>query len=246
MPSADLLKLLGRRGPDGLKVTHRTILVKASPSADSYRELHLLFAASVLSLRGEELLPQPLQDESTGSLFLWNGEAWSVNGKGFSGNDADYVFRSLLSCVQESHQSGLDFRISHISCLDAVKKVVGSTRGPFSYLFYEATSKCIFYGRDRLGRRSLLYKRESTQGLSISSVSDGLPHAIWEEVDVSGVYMVDLDSERHLSPDIFHKTRTIKEPSSLTIDCIPWTAFTVSSTVQRPYSYFEVLSGQAS
>ena len=225
VPPVSLIELLKRRGPDSLNIVHRSINPRTSSVEVPYKKLHLLFVASVLSLRGKKLIPQPLVDGDTGSLFVWNGEAWSINGQAIGGNDAEHVFQSLLSFARELHWNTFESSANIISARDAVKKVIGTIRGPFSYLFYDAMTNHIFYGRDRLGRRSLLQKGEAAYELSISSVSDGLPYVPWIEVDSSGIHSLNLDSSHHFS-DAVNKTK-IGEPSAFRGNCIPWAGFTV-------------------
>ena len=234
VPSATLLELLKRRGPDGLKTIHRTIQVETSPAEGQHQELHLCFSASVLSLRGKELVIQPLEDEDTGSLFLWNGEAWSFDGTSIHGNDATSIYERLLLSVKELYRNKSDHCNIQALSIDAIMKVIGVTRGPFSFLLYEPKLKRIFYGRDPLGRRSLLYGGRMPHELSISSVSDGWPLTTWAEVEADGIYMLNLDTGLDLCA--LHKTKDSDPPSGFTIHHIPWKNFTVGYTRTMRFS----------
>ncbi|KAJ4379792.1 hypothetical protein N0V86_004976 [Didymella sp. IMI 355093] len=54
-------------------------------------------------------------------------------------------------------------------------------------------NKCLYYGRDCLGRRSLLRKITADGSLLLSSVCDNASGEGWEEVEADGIYMLDLD-----------------------------------------------------
>ena len=124
-------------------------------------------------------MKQPLHDPSTGSVLCWNGEAWRINDLAVQGNDAEAVF-ALLSSTKDQNEA-----------LDVLRSV----DGPFAFAYFDGDAKKLIYGRDRLGRRSLLVKgSEYDEGeFCLSSVADD-PGAGWTEVQADGIYVMDLAS----------------------------------------------------
>lgn len=145
---------LQARGPDSYQVLN--IVLPGDDSTKTY----LTFVSSVLALRGSLVQEQPLFDPSSGSIFCWNGEAWKVDGASVQGNDSAHIWDLLLQTSQ-SHQYNSRQRIC---------KVLTNIAGPFAFVFYDAPTSTVFYGRDRLGRRSLLITQRDKQSLTLSSV----------------------------------------------------------------------------
>ena len=163
---------------------------------------------------------QPLEDSATGSCLCWNGEAWSVGGEPIVGNDSEVIFRHLRQAADEGDHAdegrqrreqyemprtqGKDIGEQVYSrIVDALRQIVG----PYAFVFYDAVHSRVFYGRDVLGRRSLLFRSDENTLLSISSVSDPQVGSGWNEVEANGVYMLDFQTD--------------EEPS---ISKIPWVA----------------------
>ena len=84
---------------------------------------------------------------------MWNGEIFGSD-LFCVGNDENDAQRLLeeLSKEDTTITTTTDSTIETNRILNIVKSV----RGPYAFLFYHHTSKCIYFGRDRLGRRSLL------------------------------------------------------------------------------------------
>ncbi|KAL4730564.1 hypothetical protein ACLX1H_002600 [Fusarium chlamydosporum] len=165
--SPELERCLCNRGPD------HTGTVKTQLD-NSHSELFLTFTSTVLSLRGDHVARQPLVDLATGSVLCWNGEAWAIRGEPVQGNDGE----AILALLAEASQGSGD-----------VMDVLRAIEGPFAFIYLDKPAKRIYYGRDRLGRRSLLVK-------------DGLPFILssiaetsvdeWTEVEADGCYTLDL------------------------------------------------------
>lgn len=173
---------LQRRGPDSCR--ERTVSLRNA----SKQNVTIHFLSTVLSLRGQDVVAQPLVDEQTGTIFCWNGEAWSIDGKAISGNDSLAVFQLLLSVSKET--KSLEASQTKASLIRALSLI----RGPYAFVFYDACSSLLFYGRDCLGRRSLVQSHDSTGNLifsSVSSWSTASSHA-WTEVGADGIYVIDL------------------------------------------------------
>ncbi|KAH7395328.1 asparagine synthase-domain-containing protein [Phaeosphaeria sp. MPI-PUGE-AT-0046c] len=179
-------ELLRNRGPDSTGQKQLTIDAKTPGNLETSARLHATFLSTVLSLRGDTVVEQPLQDEKTTSTLCWNGEAWTVAGKPVTGNDSQLIFTSLLSATTNAE--------SIEASILAVVALLASVRGPYAFVFYDATHRLVYYGRDCLGRRSLLRKTVSDHSIILSSVCDNASGESWTEVEADGVYILDLTS----------------------------------------------------
>ena len=197
-PSADedLLDIVGRRGPDDIHIIHRDVLLTDRSRPSTFETLfYFTLVASVLSLRGE-VVSQPLIDKASGSLLSWNGEAWRVSGQLVTGNDSEVVFRALLLSCSKIVKGAIPGMPDDELLAQAIKEVLHTVQGPFSFLFYEGVTQRIFYGRDVLGRRSLLISDNVGTGFRLSSVSTGPCSGVWREVETGGIFMLSV-SQRH-------------------------------------------------
>ena len=109
--------------------------------------LRLTFAGSILQLRGNDPVSTPLIEPNTGNILLWNGEIFNENkGKGKnvvrvspSVNDAKALLHTLTTT-------------------NDIPAVFSTIRGPWACVFWHAETGTLWFGRDVLGRRSLLAK----------------------------------------------------------------------------------------
>lgn len=178
---ANLHRCLCNRGPDHI-LTHQTRLDDA---LDDAQATNLVFTSTVLALRGDHIAKQPFVDSASGSVFCWNGEAWKIRHHDVAGNDGEAVAGLLTEAVAQSSSEREG----------AILKVLRSIDGPFAFVFFDKPSKKLYFGRDRLGRRSLLL-RQDVQGLVLSSIADSVDQQ-WKEVEADGVYVLDLGSREH-------------------------------------------------
>ncbi|KAK8131419.1 Asparagine synthetase domain-containing protein [Apiospora sp. TS-2023a] len=175
--SEKLRQLLINRGPDHLGLVEREISL---PSVAPDLRIALNFTSTVLALRGDHVAKQPLHNADSDSVLCWNGEAWKFDDEVVSGNDGEAIFARIAQCDGSTAQD----RQSHI--LSTLRKI----QGPFAFVFYDSVGQCLYFGRDRLGRRSLLIREgPDGQSLSFSSVADN-PASGWEEVQANGIYSV--------------------------------------------------------
>lgn len=169
---AGLEQRLRNRGPD--HIASETIELRRNDVSS----LFVTLTSTVLSLRGDEITPQPLVDDASGSVLCWNGEAWKIDGESVTGNDGRAVLRRLTQ--------------ASVSIQEALKSI----EGPFSFVFLDKNTSTLYYGRDRLGRRSLLL--HATETLTFSSVA-GTTDSIWAEVEADGFYSMDLAESGEIS-----------------------------------------------
>lgn len=164
----DLLYRLSRRGPDSSKQ-----LVKSSVG------YQCLFSGHVLHLRGV-LTAQPVEDER-GDVFLWNGEVFSGIKFEAGENDTQIMFNYLSSCKNESD----------------ILSLFSEVQGPWSFIYYQASSHHLWFGRDFFGRRSLLWHfSDLGRSFCLSSVGAQISGEVnqWQEVPASGIFRIDLKS----------------------------------------------------
>ena len=197
-PNDHTLRLLERRGPDSSYQLGTSC--QQACARDQSRTLYLAFNSTVLSLRGEGIVAQPYLDEITGSILSWNGEAWEVAGQPLAGNDTEtvsFLLRGAVSVAQDT----LGRSEAVQACAERVAKVLARLSGPYAFVYHDPLSGILFFGRDFLGRRSLLTCRTADEDLLVSSVADAQRMSNdhpWSEVEADGVYYVDLNSEDRL------------------------------------------------
>eukprot|EP00026_Physarum_polycephalum_P004006 Phypoly_transcript_04023.p1 GENE.Phypoly_transcript_04023~~Phypoly_transcript_04023.p1 ORF type:complete len:548 (+),score=71.01 Phypoly_transcript_04023:131-1774(+) len=165
----DIQTRLHNRGPDAIH-THTIRTGKES------NPIRISFVASVLFVRGTEPTPQPYGDEK-GNLLLWNGEIFSGIDVLPNENDTRVLFNTLVAQGDNS-------------VMDTLSKI----QGPWAFAFWHAEHKKLWFGRDPLGRRSLVVHQEPSAFVisSIASFPDQKeisPH--WEEVNTYGLFCID-------------------------------------------------------
>lgn len=179
-PDSKDLENLRARGPHALQTIER------SGPQDNYRVdavSHLIFSSSVLALRGDKIQSQPLVDDTTGSVLCWNGEAWKFDGDRIDGNDTHRVFRELCAAVASGDLS------------QGISNVLTKITGPFAFVFYDALHSTVYYGRDRLGRRSLIQQQPDADSLVLCSVASETVNSA-DEVSSTSLHALTLNGLR--------------------------------------------------
>ena len=170
--------LLRQRGPD-----HFGIVDKVFEVGDG-RKVYLRFAASVLALRREEhgeVVRQPLVLPDDRGLLCWNGEAWKYDGQVIETPDTAFV-AERLSEIRD------DDPTFHRKTLD----ILGGIRGPFALIYWNRARGVLYFGRDCVGRRSIVRAKIGDGGVILSSIPDFGVAKEWEEVDADGIYTLDV------------------------------------------------------
>ncbi|XP_009888433.1 PREDICTED: asparagine synthetase domain-containing protein 1 [Charadrius vociferus] len=164
----DILCRLRRRGPDSSQQLTKTV---SDPSYEC------LFSGHVLHLRGL-MTPQPLEDANN-NIFLWNGEIFNGVHVEDLENDTEVMFHHLALCSSEAD----------------ILSLFSSLQGPWSFIYYQASTHSLWFGRDYFGRRSLLWQfsNEVDSAFCLTSVSvySELGNQ-WQEVPASGIFKIDL------------------------------------------------------
>jgi asparagine synthetase B (glutamine-hydrolysing) len=207
LPGRDLKHILCNRGPDHFGEAQATV-------ENDGTQYYISFTSTVLALRGgQHLTPQPFIDLQSGSILCWNGEAWKIGPQTIAGNDGKRVFEALIKEVQARND------VSESN--SRVFEVLSSICGPFAFVFFDNIHKQLFFGRDRLGRRSLLYNSlQNSEVIEISSVGDP-DSGPWDEVEADGVYVLSCTKEEPIER-VEGQDAGIMLPSLLPIHKYSW------------------------
>ncbi|KAH6559896.1 hypothetical protein BASA62_000049 [Batrachochytrium salamandrivorans] len=172
-----------RRGPDCYSSEKWSI-----PTHSDDSQVHVALHGWVLHLRGNTVTPQPFVD-SHGNYTCFNGQIFGGIDVPLDTNDTHV----LASCLAEEDSSE-----QHIL------NVLSRIRGEWAVVFYYKQTNTIYFGRDYLGRRSLLMHipTHSSDAFLLSSVG---PYFIkddvksstdmtgyWTEVSTSGLFSINL------------------------------------------------------
>ncbi|CAG9313789.1 unnamed protein product [Blepharisma stoltei] len=128
--------------------------------------------SSVLHLRGKSLVEQPQSKDHI--WFAWNGEVFGANIYGstdydLNANDTIQILDKLLT--------------------NNPLQVFSQIEGPFAFIVIDWIEEAIWFGRDFLGRRSLMIYQENNV-LQIGSIGLG------EEVPTGGIFKISLRESR--------------------------------------------------
>lgn len=141
-----LIPCISDRGPDLQQA------LKFNTGGENGGTLHLF--SSVLSLR-PPLTEQPVHYKETNDVLQFNGELYNDD---IAANDTSYFYGKLLKT--KSKEGG-------------IVSVIQDLRGEYAFTYYDYESNSLWFGRDCVGRRSLMYSWNSETGeLIIASVAD--------------------------------------------------------------------------
>ncbi|KAL0761382.1 hypothetical protein Bca101_077532 [Brassica carinata] len=154
-------------------------------NATTSGELH--FIGSTLQLRGTTPIIQPLVD-SSGNILAYNGEVFGGIELSSFDNDTEVLLESLEKAN------------------DLVPDVLSMIKGPWAIIYWQESSRTLWFGKDAFGRRSLLVHWPTVEdprflllsASPASSVANGSGldsgngdsiHRFWEELPC-GVYSI--------------------------------------------------------
>lgn len=166
----DSLLLVKNRGPDGFSQSYTKLL-----------NWEFQFCGSILWMQGKYPMMQPVMDDD-GNILLWNGDI-------FDGPLVPDKDKCDTAVVSEAFKNSLSDEL--------FLNVLSTIKGPYSFVYWNVSTKKMWFGRDRIGRHSLLYHFCEGQFILTSVGKKGIPFL---EVPVSGIYMLDF------SKDSYHLT----------------------------------------
>ncbi|ORX98925.1 hypothetical protein K493DRAFT_329250 [Basidiobolus meristosporus CBS 931.73] len=157
-----------KRGPDSQALVSET-----------HHKAGLHWYGAVLHLRGEYNVPQPRVE--TEGVLCWNGEIFDGIEVPVDTNDTELLSKMLNEAELTDER---------------VLQVFSQVRGPYGFFFFERSTERLWFGRDCLGRRSLLWHlpKHSGDAFVLSSVGPEYecPEGYWEEIPAKGIYCLDL------------------------------------------------------
>eukprot|EP00003_Mantamonas_plastica_P006186 TRINITY_DN15014_c0_g1_i1.p1 TRINITY_DN15014_c0_g1~~TRINITY_DN15014_c0_g1_i1.p1 ORF type:complete len:378 (+),score=89.43 TRINITY_DN15014_c0_g1_i1:37-1134(+) len=156
-------ELIGHRGPDSMN--------EMQVETENMDNMLLRFCSSVLHLRGKEVAVQPLVGDN-GDVLAWNGELF------------DWIDNDGFDVLHENDGEALLHALEEADSKEGVISVLAALRGPFAFVYWQHDTQTLWFGRDVLGRRSLLWKLlDDGKGLMVTSVAP--QHSLdnqWEEL----------------------------------------------------------------
>lgn len=192
----------------------------------------LWMVGSVLHIQGESLCRQPVQD-SSGNVLLWNGEVFGGDVEVPKGCSDTTIVSQLL---QQSCE-GKDADSMGSCVIDALSRI----EGPFAFIFYHALTDTIYFGRDSIGRRSLVLTIEKgnngsddddvsntsriksissvSYGLATTSPSDNGAEILLEEVQIGGIYRVSSSGDRSTVTKLSWPSTRVSLRRELQLNC---------------------------
>ncbi|KAL1739907.1 asparagine synthase-domain-containing protein [Schizophyllum fasciatum] len=170
---------------DCTTLTNSLMDVNAARGPDAQRactmyinDTKLVFYASELRLRGDNPVVQP--HEGDGNVLCWNGE----------------IFGGLDVSPHENDGLKLFVALGSLSTVEQVVEFFGTLEGPYAFVYYQHRTRSLIFGRDPLGRRSLLVHKPTAQQpyFILSSTSTGAHSGCrFEELSTTGLFLVNID-----------------------------------------------------
>ncbi|XP_030956892.1 asparagine synthetase domain-containing protein 1-like isoform X2 [Quercus lobata] len=211
-------------------------------------ELH--FIGATLQLRGINPIVQPLMD-TYGNIFVYNGEIFGGINIDSDSNDTEILMQALGNCC--SCNSHLHTRTSY--CLEkgksSVPEVLSTIKGPWAVIYWQESSRTLWFGRDAFGRRSLLvhwptledhrFLLSSLSPFSSTEESSGFEaeneinnHNFWGEL-TCGIYSISFDAPK-LDGCLVGKVRKHEWTNSMLKELIVWERTSVEPKPEDLYS----------
>ncbi|PWY98259.1 hypothetical protein BCV70DRAFT_202039 [Testicularia cyperi] len=191
----DVLENIKRRGPDCFdSLRGRAARPPATPSSNVEWEWEL--ASSVLALRGDGVTQQPLCSADGRFLFAWNGQLFAIESEGSETSTSSWRLQDGLNDTRWIFDQILA-RIPGDEPLQAVVAALAQLEGPYAFAFFDRQTSKLIFGRDPLGRRSLLLhssndgKEAILSSVSCDKLASGSDWTV-EEVDCSTLWTLDM------------------------------------------------------
>ncbi|XP_018301565.1 asparagine synthetase domain-containing protein 1 isoform X3 [Mycetomoellerius zeteki] len=129
------------RGPDYFMEKHLTLS----------HDWHGHFAASVLWMQGSRIMTQPSLDDN-GNLLLWNGDLFS-------------------GCLAKDDVCDTNIILAELQSTTDIMSVLRKIEGPYCLVYYQKSSNMLYFGRDIIGRHSLLLKVDNKNSAILAAIA---------------------------------------------------------------------------
>lgn len=157
---------IAARGPDYLTEKRSTLS----------HNWHGYFAAAVLWMQGLGVTTQPTLDDDE-NLLLWNGDLFS-------------------GCLAKDDVCDTNIISAELRSTTDIMSVLRKIEGPYCFVYYQKSSHTLYFGRDIIGRHSLLLKVDSkADSLTLASVANKKIQGI-VEVPAIGIFAMNLNMSR--------------------------------------------------
>ncbi|XP_051146030.1 uncharacterized protein LOC127261725 [Andrographis paniculata] len=200
----DIESALRRRGPDSVGATsigltcgehddcslQSFVQIEEAVGNGCGNELcgELRFFGATLQLRGVRPVVQPLID-ALGNVLVYNGEIFGGIDLSSDSNDTEVLMQCLGQCCScVSHIEECRSSCCSEGSQKSVLELLSGVRGPWALIYWQGSSKTLWFGRDALGRRSLLvhWPTDHDPRLLLSSVSPSSIQQHYETDDEKG------------------------------------------------------------
>lgn len=223
-PSDVLKELLCNRGPD--HVGEAQARIDLEDGASSWISL----MSTVLALRGGHVTAQPFIDVSSNSALCWNGEAWKIGLDSVTGNDGQAVFDMLIKASSD-----------HAATSDSTTAILGvlqNISGPFAFVYLDKYHNQLYFGRDRLGRRSLLHKTDGHTNLQLSSIADTVSGP-WMEIEADAVHRISFNEPTTSSESVSGSNHEPPQTPFFAMHKHMWASEESEASVSPPLNVFK-------
>ncbi|XP_019883594.1 asparagine synthetase domain-containing protein 1 isoform X3 [Camponotus floridanus] len=127
-------------------------------------------------MQGSEIITQPSLDDNN-NLLLWNGDIFS-------------------GCLAKDDVCDTNVILDELQSTTDIMSVLWKIEGPYSLIYYQKSTDTLYFGRDIIGRHSLLLKIDTkANSLTLTSVANKNMKGI-VEVPAIGIFAVNLNNSR--------------------------------------------------
>ncbi|KAI9105480.1 asparagine synthase-domain-containing protein [Phlyctochytrium arcticum] len=203
----NLQQLNSQRGPDA----------HGSHTWRPTQEISAILEGWTLHLRGTHAVSQPLID-AWGNILCFNGEIFAGLDIGLKQNDTEVLSQNLSKAL--ALKGGR-------SPSSVIQEELRKVEGPWSLVYWEGETNHLYVGRDRLGRRSLVWTRWPDGSLIFASVRGNDAElcppvssaSTWQELPADGLYVFNLQTQDLLTDKDVSDTLKPVMPENIKL---PW------------------------
>lgn len=211
---SELLPPLERRGPDG--TLEHEIYVSD--------QVKIYAASTLLSLRSPAVIPNneaiicdeknENENENENSVILaYNGEIYGYDDEEFDTNvsDTSFIQDLLNDTVSECNSKSNDDDDEGKILLGRLDRL----QGPWAMIFWSPVTRRLYFGKDVLGRRSLLMRIVENSHIVITSVPPPHMKDSFAEIPPIGLAYIDISNTEKLLLDVVRRESRSVVPTRL-------------------------------